>query len=294
MKEGNRMRPIKDLLFEDYWEIAYRRAAGERIVGAKGVAEFRFLPATARYWYADPFLFEYAGKTYLFVEMFDNRIERGAIGCAVWEDGHFTAPAVVLEESFHLSYPLVFERDGTVYMMPETREDGCIQLYRAVEFPTRWEKDRVLVKIKDAVDTVMHGDVLLTSIVTDPPRMMTRLERYDLTSGAALPGNPVTPENQISRGAGRIFTQDGATLRPAQNCTDAVYGAGLIFYRIEEDGAGYRETEVSRFAPAQIGGSRRRVRGVHTYACTQTLEVVDCKKRRFNLRRLIWIFLKKR
>ena len=99
------MRPLKEIFSEEYWDIAFRRySADDTVVEAnKKAYYFDELKATKRYWYADPFLFEKKGKTYLFVEMFDNVKEKGLIGYSEFIDGKFTQPQVVLEESFHLS-----------------------------------------------------------------------------------------------------------------------------------------------------------------------------------------------
>ena len=289
------MRPLTEIFIEEYWEIAFRRySADDTVVDAdrKSYA-FDELKATKRYWYADPFLFEKDNKTYLFVEMFDNVTEKGVIGCSEFIDGKFTQPQIVLEENFHLSYPYVFEENGIVYMMPETRDDGCIQLYRAEKFPTEWVKDRVIVKIKDAVDTVINDESIITSVITSPAEMKTQLEIYNIKTGEPSFKNPVKSADQISRGAGRIIDHNGMRLRPAQNCTNASYGSGLIFYEINKSENNYSEKKYSELFPSQIASGTDTVLGVHTYARTNEIEMVDVKKKRFNLKRIYWIILKK-
>lgn len=285
------LRPLKEILREEYWNIAYRFCGeGEVLPGSKGDV-FAVLPESKRYWYADPFLFEHSGKVYLFVEMFDNVTEKGLIGVSVLGEESFSVPEVVLEESFHLSYPYVFEDGGEIYMMPETMGDGCIQLYKAVSFPDKWEKCKVLVGEKDMVDTVILGKWLITSRVTDPVKKETQLQLFDRDTGKAHPMNPQIAAGQISRGAGRIFEHSGKSVRPAQNCLDGVYGAGLVFYSIDEiTDDSYRESELFRVDPSQIKlKSGSPAEGVHTYARCGKVEIVDIKKYRFNLRRICWI-----
>lgn len=289
------MRPLKEIFIEEYWNIAFRRySTDDTVVDAdKKAYYFDELKATKRYWYADPFLFEKNGKTYLFVEMFDNVKEKGLIGYSEFIDGKFTQPQVVLEESFHLSYPYVFEENGIIYMMPETRGDECIQLYRAKKFPTEWVKDRVVVKIKDAVDTVIDGDDIITSVITSPAEMKTQLEIFNIKTGKPSFVNPVKAADQTSRGAGRIVEHKGKQLRPAQNCTNANYGSGLIFYEINKSGNSYNEKKYSELFPSQIISGKDTAFGVHTYARTKEIEIVDVKKKRFNLKRILWIISKK-
>lgn len=289
------MRPLKEIFVEEYWDIAFRHYSDcDTVVDAdKKTYVFNELKATKRYWYADPFLFEKDGKIYLFVEMFDNISEKGLIGYSEYVDNKFTQPQVVLEESFHLSYPYVFEKNGIVYMMPETREDGCIQLYRAEDFPKKWVKDRVIVKIKDAVDTVIDGDDIITSVITSPIEMKTQIEIYSIKTGEPTFDNPVKASDQVSRGAGKIFEHKSKKLRPAQNCSEANYGAGLIFYEINRAGNQYGEEKYSELLPTQISIGNDKALGAHTYARINDIEVVDVKKKRLNIRRILWIATKK-
>lgn len=62
---------------------------------------------------------------------------------------------VALRESHHLSFPFVFEHMGDIYMMPESRSVRELNLYRATEFPLRWER----------VNTVLRGRYMDASIV---------------------------------------------------------------------------------------------------------------------------------
>ncbi len=285
------MRPLKEILREEYWNIAYRFCGdGETLPDGKGDV-FAVLPESKRYWYADPFLFEHGGKVHLFVEMFDNVTEKGLIGVSVLAGDSFSVPEVILEESFHLSYPYVFEDGGEIYMMPETMGDGCIQLYKAISFPDKWEKCKVLVREKGMVDTVVLGKWLVTSRITDPVKKETQLQLFDRYTGKAHPMNETLQNNRISRGAGRIFEYGGKTVRPAQNCLDGVYGAGLVFYSINEiSDDSYIESELLRLDPSQIKlKSGAPAKGVHTYARCGNVEIVDIKKHRSNLKRICWI-----
>lgn len=289
------MRPVKDIFVEEYWDIAFRKfSENDTIVSAtKSKYVFDELKSTKRFWYADPFLFEKEGMLFLFVEMFDNVTEKGLIGYSEFINGKFTRPQAALEEKFHLSYPYVFEKDGVVYMMPETRDDGCIQLYRAERFPNKWVKDRIILQIKDAVDTVIFKDNILTSVITAPAEKKTQLEIYNMSNNNAPMKNPVKSADQISRGAGRIIEHKGKVIRPAQNCTNAEYGAGLIFYEVDLDKKSYTEKIFSQLSPSQIECGNEKIYGIHTYARTGNIEVVDVKRKRFNWERILWIIKRK-
>ncbi len=285
------MRPIKEIFFEEYWNIAFRETGENDFAFINKNKTFNSLRENKRYWYADPFLFRYKGEIWLFVEAFDNKTEKGAIACMKYEDGDFTNPEIVLEEDFHLSYPYVYEENGEVFMMPETMEDGCIQIYKADDFPKKWVKHKTLIEIENAVDTVICGDKLITSVVTDSYEKRVDVDIYDINTGKYI--KSLHKNSQHARGAGKIFLAEGKNIRPAQNCTNGVYGAGLVFYHIEEKDGGFSEEQIYTLAPEDFNVKSKSVEGVHTYARSDNLEILDFKCKRFNLRRILWIIQKK-
>lgn len=290
------MRPVRDLFVEEYWNIAFREyTEDDSVVNAKdGKTEFKLLKASKRFWYADPFLFEKDGKTYLFVEAFDNMTEVGCIACSEYIHGQFLKPKIVLKEKFHLSYPYVFEKDGKVYMMPETHEDNCIQLYEAVDFPKKWEKKEILVKDVDAVDTVIENDMLVASVICPEANMSVDLAVFD-SDGNEMPYSPVYKHSLEKRGAGRCFTHNSMRLRPSQGCKNNVYGGKIIFNKINCcDKEKYEEEVFAEITPNNISVPVSGIpRGIHTYARTGKLEIVDIKFERYNLQRLYWIVSRK-
>lgn len=281
-------------MFEDYWNIGFR-TFGENASVIDGGGKYRFdlLKAGKRYWYADPFLFEKNGTVYLFMEMFDNRTERGVIGCSEYRDGGFTEPRVVLSESFHLSYPYVFEKDGAVYMMPETHEENYIGTYRAASFPDKWEKAEVLVGGVNAVDTITENNLLIASVLCPENDMSVDLCVYDLRTGAPCDFSPVYKSSATKRGAGKCFWHKGKRIRPSQSCENGNYGGKLCFNEITECSAHeYGEKPYSQITPDNIDAGDAAGSGpygVHTYARTDTLELVDVKLKRCNTIRLFWI-----
>ena len=272
------MRPFKDYFIESYWDIAYRKSSNT-LLEEKAFSNFKCLRANKRYWYADPMLIEKDDKIFLFVEVFDNKTGLGCIGYSVLQNDVFTTPKIIIRESFHMSYPYVFEINGQIYMMPETSGDRCIQLYKSVDFPEKWEKCRVIANINNAVDSVLLYDkYIVTSLLIDNFNKTTKLAIIDFKTGLTL--NDDFEESQQTRGAGRIFNINGHLIRPAQDCSGGIYGKGLVFYEIIDDGANYIENEYFRFLPSNILG--QKVAGVHTYATLNGYEVIDCNRKKFN------------
>src|SRR5947209_3437209 len=62
---------------------------------------------------ADPFALERDGQIHLFTEAFDYRERHGRIvHRSIGRDGRASEPRLVLEEEWHLSYPMLVEADG--------------------------------------------------------------------------------------------------------------------------------------------------------------------------------------
>lgn len=54
-----------------------------------------------------------------------------------------------------MSYPQIFEHDGEIYIVPETGLGHTLDMYRAVDFPDRWEKSANMAKDVELADTTL-------------------------------------------------------------------------------------------------------------------------------------------
>src|SRR5262249_19368413 len=97
--------------------------------------------------YADPFLYAWSGKTFLFVEDYSDVTKKAVISAAeVLGDRLASAPVPILQRPYHLSYPLVFAEAEEIFMLPETVGNSSLELYRAVAFPWEWQLESVLIE----------------------------------------------------------------------------------------------------------------------------------------------------
>ncbi|NQY09674.1 MAG: hypothetical protein HRT71_09195 [Flavobacteriales bacterium] len=75
----------------------------------------------------------------------------------------------ILEKDYHLSYPFVFEGDGTYYVIPEGKVNNNIELYKCLQFPFKWELEKVIMDDIAAIDTTVHFENgkywLFTSVI---------------------------------------------------------------------------------------------------------------------------------
>lgn len=186
--------------------------------------------------YADPFLFVKDGWLYLFYE--EERLEASAPICAKRTKNlkHWENLGVVLKEPHHLSYPNVFEYDGNIYMLPETRECDAVILYKAVDFPYRWEKHKVLVEGDKFVDScvLQHNGLwylFTTSWLDESGRLRLFVADGLMWKYAEHPLSPVVEGFSSSRCGGSVFQHEGGLFRPAQDCSN-YYGENLKLYEI--------------------------------------------------------------
>lgn len=99
---------------------------------------------------ADPFLFSYNGRLYLFYERQDRWYGIGHICMRFTNDMQVWSDEIdVLKEAFHLSFPYVFEDNGKVYMLPEAGYSGTIRLYEACnDNLSKWKLSKVIIDEK--------------------------------------------------------------------------------------------------------------------------------------------------
>src|SRR5208282_2105829 len=154
-------RGLRWLYFEEQWRIGVRPSiSGLDVSRVFDLKDFLVLTPPRDRFYADPFLVEHGRRNYLFFEELIFARNKGVISCIEFDDQGFRGtPHVVLEAEHHLSYPFVFDWEGQTYMLPESRDSGRIRLFRAVEFPLRWEFSRNLLDDVWAVDPTIfqHG-----------------------------------------------------------------------------------------------------------------------------------------
>lgn len=196
---------------------------------------------------ADPFLFVKNEKLYLFYES-KAFFSPGVIMMTSTVDlKNWSKPVVVLKESFHLSYPWVFEEEGKIYMIPETGSDKSIRLYEAAnddltEF--RLVK-KLLEQPKNVVCRIGYGDTsiykkegkyyLMTMLQHDEPVNILELYVSDDLQGPYIPHpcSPIAKDNKIGRDAGCWLELGGKLLRFSQDCVHR-YGDNVNVSEITE------------------------------------------------------------
>jgi hypothetical protein len=264
------------------WFMAFRSRTW-RHLSERPSTGFRPVVAPRDRFYADPLLFEKDGATYVFFEDYRYGSERGCISCApVLADGQMGLATPVLDGPYHFSYPFVFEENGEIYLLPETSHNRSLELYRAVDFPREWTLHKILMRDCRLVDGTIFNHAgkhwLFANIKVDGASDWDDLHLFyaDSLLGTWVPHplNPVVADVRRARPAGGLFWDDGALIRPAQDCA-AMYGHAITLNRVDALSVDdYRETPLSRIPASWLKFNI----GTHTLSCGRTIEAIDGRR----------------
>ena len=213
---------------------------------------------------ADPFMVRNEDQWYLFFEVLNKATGLGQIALATSQDGYaWTYARSVLNEPFHLAYPYVFRHNGDFYMVPDSPDQG-VRLYRAIDFPNRWEW----------VDTLVEGGRFSDSSIFEFDGTWWMLTAWSLDQSdskslrlffADDPTGPWLEHVQSpvhaahvsrTRPAGRVVVRNGIPMRFAQDGLPE-YGSRVRAFEITRlSRLVYHEREVRSKKPVLQGSGR--------------------------------------
>ncbi|MEC7765291.1 MAG: hypothetical protein VX874_25535 [Pseudomonadota bacterium] len=242
------------------------------------------LPPGNTYW-ADPFLMEHEGETFLFYEDFDYATHHGHLSVGRLDGMRMEPLGPVMQMPHHLSFPFVFRWKGEVWMIPETHQAKRIELWRATDFPLEWEREAVGFDGLEASDTVVfeHGGQwwLMTNVANDSfgdfgsELHLFAIDDPMMTNPRPHPLNPVVLDATTARNGGRVFVENGRLYRASQDNSNGVYGYGLNLMEITElSMTGYRERRVRHITPDALDG----IMGMHHMDAGGGYTVMDLRR----------------
>lgn len=267
---------------EDLWLLLLRH--GERPldpVNPRIEACSLLLAPRDDYW-ADPCAVEHDGRRLIFAEEYPSRTHKAVIVCLqLRADAQVERMGIALDQTCHLSYPQAFEWHGQWYLTVESATARCVRLYRASDFPLRWEPVTDLVSDRVCVDpTLYYRDGHWYLFVNISESGGSTSEELFLFVSEQLtgpfrphPANPIVSDVRRARPAGRLFEHKGRLIRPGQDCAPS-YGTAIVFSEILElSPEAYREQPLARLD----GSWSSTLDGCHTYSAVSSLEVLDAR-----------------
>ena len=235
---------------------------------------------------ADPFVAHKNGMSVCFVEDYDFRTQKGVITAFRIDRSGHKELGVALEEPFHLSYPYLFEADGTLFMCPETQASGEIRIYRCTDFPLKWRLHKILMRDVRAVDTNIfpHDGKwwMLTTIDTaggierSSELHLFHADSFDAEKWLAHPLNPIVFDSRRGRNGGMIHTQNGDLYRVFQAQGFDMYGESLGIAAITDLSQNSYHEEILTTIPPRFFP---RIQGTHTLSFSGGLLAVDYVRR---------------
>ena len=209
---------------------------------------------------ADPFLIWWKGVWCLFFEAFRRDSRLGEIGLAVSSDLlSWEYQKIALRESFHLSYPYVFEWEGSCYMIPESLGANEVRLYKSRDFPFEWQLHCSLIPGHQADPSIFRHADRWWMFACDTPYAHRSLRLYGAPHlegpWEEHPESPIVEHDaSVARPAGRVIDFDGRLLRFAQDCSKQYGGQVWAFEITRLSRRRYGERLAS--AKPVIGGGR--------------------------------------
>lgn len=246
--------------------------------------QFQPLKNTWRYWCADPFPFDYKGKTYIFMEVADILTQKGAIGYRMIDKGKVGPICICLKTPHHMSYPMLFTCGNDIFMIPECHESKTLTIYRAKAFPDKWEPVETVLRDKMVCDTnylLWEGkEYLLTMPLRGNPYCYDALELYcrgEDGTWALCENSPFVLGEEKARNAGHFFMLDGQLMRPSQNC-GASYGENIVLNRVLAlNDAEYREEVWQELAVTDVETGNTKYDGIHTFNSSPSYDAIDLR-----------------
>lgn len=288
----------KVFCFEEIYTIGYRNRDGHTLLDSE-LLQFNRIPYNNTYWYADPILTEYQDNTYLLMESFDMRTQLGSIACARFDqDGNLSQPKVIIQEDYHMSFPMVFFWKDVLYMIPETCGNRSVNLYRCDGDIEKWTLLKSFPVAEELVDTVMVScyedsvELICSAIHKTHMRkfkwqkfvIRKNGENYQLEEDTNFNANAAYDFG--FRMAGSLIMEHGASILPTQESTDVDYGVNLYLNNFSDKDITrmpvLKKVTIDNILLPDV--PQKEQIGVHSYALSEKYEVVDMRYFRFSPR----------
>ena len=280
-------KAYKTLFITDYWNVGVADAPIQAFLDPENLPKVDWFPNLPKNKFiADPFGIFHDGELHIIYEdfLFHERI--GTTAALQFENGQFRDNGIVIKENFHMSYPFTFEQEGTTYCIPETYQANQVRLYKAVDFPKKWELDQILIDNYAGIDnTLLFHDGLWWLFSTDKnngPHYNLNIFFSESIKGEWIkhPKNPVKTDIRAGRPAGSIFEKNNEIFRPSMDYSEKVEGRIVIIKILKLTKTDYKEEEKCTINPYTDTYFSDKI---HTLSETGQFTIIDGAKELFVL-----------
>ncbi|MEP6846213.1 MAG: hypothetical protein ABI861_09425 [Panacibacter sp.] len=273
----------------EQWQLLYHFSDVDKLP-VTSLANFSYkeiVPPNNCFW-ADPCVFNTDdGRHFIFFEELVYSKKKAHLSVLeLKKDGTISAPQIVLEKPYHLSYPFVFKEGNDIYMIPETSANKTIELYKCITFPDKWEFKMNLMENLHAVDTTIHFHKnkywMFVNIKENKGSsawdelFLFYADHFLTGEWKAHPQNPIISDVRQSRPAGHLIVQEGKLYRPSQDCS-CTYGYATNMNEVLLlNETAYKERIIEKLLPKW----NDKVTAVHTLSNNRGLTVLDARYKR--------------
>jgi hypothetical protein len=234
-----------------------------------------------RFW-ADPFIVEAKNETYIFFEELFYKENKGKLKVAkLNKEFKLINEKTILAQTYHLSYPNVFLFEGDYYLLPETADNNTLELYKATEFPYKWQLMHFIMQDVKAYDPTLieyQGFWYLFFTMKSHADCSSNDSLYIFYADSPLSQhwqahqrNPVIVNAALARPAGQFFWKDNQLYRPSQNCAGS-YGRAININKVcKLSPLEYEEILVEQYQAE----SDENLMGMHTWNQLGNIAVSD-------------------
>ncbi|WP_019520886.1 glucosamine inositolphosphorylceramide transferase family protein [Faucicola boevrei] len=240
---------------------------------------------------ADPFLVEHNNHLYVFYEALNHTWVKGHLRCRVLDLQMNELDDFAIDDinmlGCHLSFPQIYYIDNEFYLMPESHENQAIYLFKATDFPKKWQK---ITQISDqpCIDSVLYFDKNQGRyiIISNNQKTLTRhlFVSQDLTEHwqkINLTDDFIQADNTHQRLGGGVIEIDKTLFLPMQEFDRKEYGKSLFIKHIilpsMENGQAI--TAWQETTECQIKSqSECYPDGLHTLNISEHYVIVDAKR----------------
>ena len=231
----------KELWMERRWFLRHMRR--ERYEIGMGDAKGGALHAPFWHSYRQPVLWEENENRWMLFQDFHYPSMRAVIAARpVDVPGE---PVIALDSGEHTGHPNLFRHGGETWMVPETRDETGVDLYRATAFPNGWEHHRHIPLGANAAASVVFEHEgrwwMITSLQSPMPqgdnRYLAIFHTDDPIDGewqahpANVDGIGIEDRFLTGQNAGAVFEWEGQLIRCVQASSDYP-GQGMEFRRM--------------------------------------------------------------
>lgn len=232
---------------------------------------------------ADPFLLKYQGKLYVFYEALNHSWIKGALRCRVLDSDLQEIEDFALDDinalGCHLSFPQLWQADGDIYLMPESHEKNAIVIFKAVDFPKKWQIVQTIDNGKYIDSVVFHNNNqqwLISSLHKTAER---KVFRFQNATWQTVNINYTSDDNHSRLGGGAFRLVFGEQVYlPVQENHPKEYGKSL-FIKALHINTNTQPITWQELTQTQIQShSARYPDGLHTLNISENYIIVDAKR----------------